>query len=271
MGLSSADDALWQTVFHRWQLVPAGVRFTTASSVLQPVFHQGQPAFLKLALVEEEVRGAGLMRWLNGDGAARVLTWHARALLLEDAGQTMNLAHLVAAGQDDKASQLLCAVAATLHRPRNTPLPALLPLADWCAPLLEPGVSTAAVARLLRSLLDSPGEDVPLHGDLHHQNIWYAGPERGWLAIDPKGLFGERTFDFASLFCNPDAETMLQPGRLERQLSLVAKAAQLQEARLLAWVVCWSSLSAHWLQEDGLDAGPVLALAARAYRLLESS
>jgi len=29
------------------------------------------------------------------------------------------------------------------------------------------------------------------------------GP-RGWLAIDPKGLCGERGFDFVNIFCNPD-------------------------------------------------------------------
>jgi streptomycin 6-kinase len=26
---------------------------------------------------------------------------------------------------------------------------------------------------------------------------------RGWLAIDPKGLYGERGFDYANIFCNP--------------------------------------------------------------------
>ncbi|PJN93199.1 streptomycin resistance protein, partial [Amaricoccus sp. HAR-UPW-R2A-40] len=43
----------------------------------------------------------------------------------------------------------------------------------------------AAVARRLLA------EDTPsyvLHGDLHHENIRHH-PERGWLAIDPKGLY----------------------------------------------------------------------------------
>jgi len=42
-----------------------------------------------------------------------------------------------------------------------------------------------------------------LHGDIHHGNILDFGP-RGWLTIDPKGLIGERDFDYANLFCNPD-------------------------------------------------------------------
>jgi aminoglycoside/hydroxyurea antibiotic resistance kinase len=41
-----------------------------------------------------------------------------------------------------------------------------------------------------------------LHGDLHHGNVLDFGL-RGWLAIDPKGLLGERGFDFANIFTNP--------------------------------------------------------------------
>jgi streptomycin 6-kinase len=52
-----------------------------------------------------------------------------------------------------------------------------------------------------RSLLDAPGEAVVLHGDFHHDNVMDGGP-RGWLAIDPKGLIGEREFEFANLFRN---------------------------------------------------------------------
>jgi streptomycin 6-kinase len=42
------------------------------------------------------------------------------------------------------------------------------------------------------------------------------GP-RGWLAIDPKGLCGERGFDFVNIFCNPDFALATAPGRLVRQ------------------------------------------------------
>jgi len=34
---------------------------------------------------------------------------------------------------------------------------------------------------------------------------------RGWIAIDPKGLLGERTFDFVNILRNPDAATALAP------------------------------------------------------------
>lgn len=45
----------------------------------------------------------------------------------------------------------------------------------------------------------------------------------GWLAIDPKGLFGERAFDFANIFCNPDHTVAAAPGRLQQQVDLIPK------------------------------------------------
>jgi streptomycin 6-kinase len=67
---------------------------------------------------------------------------------------------------------------------------------------------------------------VPLHGDIQHGNILDFG-SRGWLAIDPKGLIGERSFDYANLFCNPEAAVALAPRRLARQVDVVAEAAGL--------------------------------------------
>ena len=91
---------------------------------------------------------------------------------------------------------------------------------------------------------------MPLHGDIHHGNILDFGP-RGWLAIDPKGLIGERGFDYANLFCNPEAEIAIAPGRLARQVDVVAEAAGLDRRRLLKWIMAYAGLSAAWFLEDG--------------------
>lgn len=47
-----------------------------------------------------------------------------------------------------------------------------------------------------------PHDVVVLHGDIHHGNVLDGG-ERGWRAIDPKGLLGERTFDFVNILLAP--------------------------------------------------------------------
>jgi streptomycin 6-kinase len=99
-------------------------------------------------------------------------------------------------------------------------------------------------------LLASERDIVVLHGDMHHGNVLNFG-SRGWLAIDPKGLVGERYFDYANIFCNPDHETATMPGRLAHQLRVVADAAHLERRRLLAWVVAWAGLSAAFSLDDG--------------------
>jgi streptomycin 6-kinase len=104
---------------------------------------------------------------------------------------------------------------------------------------------------------------VVLHADLHHDNVLDGGT-RGWLAIDPKGLVGERDFEFANLFRNPDAQIALSPGRLRRQARIVAAQARVDETRLLRWILAYAGLGAAWSLQSGHDAGPGLAIAALA-------
>ncbi len=95
-----------------------------------------------------------------------------------------------------------------------------------------------------------PQDPVVLHGDIHHGNVLDFGP-RGWLAIDPKGLYGERVFDYANIFCNPDEEAALIPGWFERRIERVARVAEFGRRRLLQWILAWSGLSAAWILETG--------------------
>ena len=97
-----------------------------------------------------------------------------------------------------------------------------------------------------------------LHGDLHHDNVLDFSA-RGWLAIDAKGLTGERGFDFADIFTNPDLAdprhpVATRPDRFARRLEVVAAAAQLERRRLLSWIIAWTGLSAAWFLDDGNPA-----------------
>jgi streptomycin 6-kinase len=251
----------------RWGLVPDGTAIVTRSSDLLPVRRAGIPAMLKVAFEAEELFGAALMSWWAGEGAVQVLEHEGDALLLERAAGTRSLADMAQQGRDDEASRILCATAARLHAARSRPPPALVPLDRWFAEL-EPAaarhggilVQSAAAAR---ALLAAPQEIGVLHGDLRHGNVLDAGP-RGWLAIDPKGLLGERAFDFANIFCNPDRATATAPGRLVRQASVVAEAAGLDRARLLRWILAYAGLSAVWTLDDGDAASRELAHARLA-------
>jgi streptomycin 6-kinase len=204
-----------------------------------------------------------------------VLAHEGDAILMERASGARSLIAMARAGShgDDEASRILCAAVAKLHAPRTAlPPSTLVPLEKWFADLAlaaetHGGVFTSA-ARTARELLASPRDVVPLHGDVHHGNILDFG-DRGWLAIDPKGVIGERGYDFANIFCNPDAEVALSRGRLVRTLTVVADAAGLERERLLRWVLAYAGLSAAWSLEDGDDPGLALAVAEVAERELE--
>ena len=266
--LSDAAFAPWLT---RWRLVADGEAFVTphSESRLLPVLRDGAPAMLKIASAPEEVAGGALMEWWAGDGAARVLAREGGALLLERAAGTRSLADMARSGQDDAASRILCGALARLHAPRATPPPAsLVPLERWFRALTPAAANRGGVlAQSLaasRALLAEPREAAVLHGDLHHANVLDGGA-RGWLAIDPKGLIGERGFDHANILCNPDAKTALAPGRLAAQAAVISEAADLEPRRLLAWILAYAGLSAAWTIGEGrFDPAPALAIAALA-------
>ncbi len=251
----------------RWNLEPDGEAILTHSSRLLPVRRDGEPAMLKLAVEAEEKWGGLLMVWWNGEGAARVLEHAGDALLLERADDPGKLVQMAKEGRDDEASRILCAVAAKLHAPRNEPPPELVPLSRWFREL-EPAAAKyggilARAAETARELLAEPQDVTTLHGDLHHGNVLDFG-DRGWLAIDPKRLQGERGFDFANIFCNPDVEVATAPGRLARQARVVAEAAGLERRRLLKWILAYAGLSAAWWLGDGVEPTLELAVAELA-------
>src|ERR1700722_3019341 len=100
--------ALLQPWLDRWRLTPDGAAFTTRfGSHLAPVIQGGAPAMLKVAGSEEERRGAALMAWYGGDGAARVLAHEGEAILLERATGARSLADMARGGSDDEATQIL--------------------------------------------------------------------------------------------------------------------------------------------------------------------
>jgi streptomycin 6-kinase len=251
----------------RWELVPDGEPITTPSSLLLAVRHDGVPAILKIAREDEERRGGALMAWWDGDGAAKVLARHGPALLLERATGPRSLTAMVAAGEDDEASRILCAVAQRLHAPRGGSLPDLVPLVRWFE-ALAPAARThggllAQADQAAQALLADRRDVVVLHGDIHHGNVLDGG-ERGWLAIDPKGLLGERTFDFVNILRNPYTAAALTPGRFGRQVEVLAAAASIERRRLLDWTLAFAGLSAAWHLADGTPADLDLAVAGLA-------
>jgi streptomycin 6-kinase len=262
-----------------WALEPDGRRITTPMGRLLPVRRNGEPAMLKIATEPEERLGWALLEWWDGDGAARILARDGDGLLMERAAGSGDLAAMARGGEDAAATAILCDAIAELHRPRARPVPdGLATLEEWFRdlwPAAAQGLVPGPWAETARRLLDGQREIRPLHGDLHHENVLDFGP-RGWLAIDPKRLIGDRAFDYTILFCDPDLSdakppTAVRPEIFAGRLEIVLAKSDLERDRLLDWIVAWCGLSMTWfLEDDDAENAAInrrvaeMALAARA-------
>ncbi|MNO55427.1 Aminoglycoside/hydroxyurea antibiotic resistance kinase [compost metagenome] len=268
------EEPMFDQYLKRWGLTIDGDAFVSLNGNLLPVRQGNVPAMLKISQEPEEQAGSQLMAWWDGDGAAPVLAHEGEALLMKRAQGSATLIQMVNSGRDDEAIRILCAVVARLHTPRPKPIPELVPLGQWFESLLSAAATHYGIlehcAGAARELLAAPLDVAVLHGDIHHGNVLDFG-QAGWLAIDPKGLYGERGFDYANILCNPDEASALAPEYFARRIALIADASGIDRRRLLQWVLAWTGLSATWMLEDGADPRSRLELAKLAASALNIS
>lgn len=280
MTVQTAEHAPW---LERWGLVPDGAPITTHSSRLLPVRRGDEPAMLKLPDSPDERLGYLPLEYWNGDGAARLLARSdsGDAMLIERATGPCSLSAMARSGAegDDEATAILCDAIAALQKPRGPAPSGLIPLETWFAELFpmarERGGILARSAASAAELLAAQREIVPLHADLHHDNVLDFGA-RGWLAIDPKCVTGDRAFEYTILFCDPDLAdpeppVATLPGRFERRLEIVLAKSGLERERLLKWILAWCGLSAVWFLGDEDPLAEVnFAVAERAIVALDA-
>ncbi len=248
---SPAFDPLFLRYLDRWGAVPDGKEIVTHSSRLLPVTWRGKALMLKVATAAEEKHGnACLAAWGHGPFAP-VYAQEGDAVLMERATPAPDLTEMSQGGRDNEAIEILVEAASGIH---TVPAPdvALIQLAERFASVeAAPDEELFNLAnRVASDLLSNPVDQSPLHGDIHHGNVLYF-ENSGWRAIDPKGLQGERGFDYANILCNPDTDTALS--RFEPRIQQIASRATLDPERLLKWCVAWCGLSAVWTLQDGGD------------------
>jgi len=242
-----------------WKLRDPELLAQTATGTTYKVMYEGESAVLKLLTpvgAEDEHGAVVALRYFDGYGAVRLLAADERAHLLEFAGDE-ELALMVPRGRDLEAAAVVAEVLNKLHRPRpDVPTPQLQTLRRRFRSLFTTAALDEAAgeesiyvrgARVAEYLLANPQDECVLHGDIQHHNI-RLHPVRGWLAYDPKGLYGERSYDAANTLCNPAnaRDKVLSEGRLLQVSQVLADKMAVPLVRLRAFVFAYACLSASW-------------------------
>jgi streptomycin 6-kinase len=112
---------------------------------------------------------------------------------------------------------------------------------------------------------------VLMHGDFHHFNI--LSSERGWLAIDPKGVIGPAGYEVGPLMLNPwgshfDRLSASFSGgitdqrRVKRRVDILHERLGFERERIVEWSLAHAVLSAWWGIEDNTGWDRAMMFAA---------
>lgn len=263
-----------QDYLQSWQLQNPQLLAKTATSHVYAVEMNGEKVILKLLTpigVHDEHAGAVALDCYAGQGAVHLFRYDEEAHLMEYVDGP-DLVGMVEKGDDERATVIIAETLNKLHSAyHGKPPKGLWTLKQRFRSLFkkaeedeEAGLDSIfrRVAPLAHDLLNNPQEERILHGDMHHWNVRYHA-ERGWLAFDPKGVYGERTFDAANTLSNPVTMTELvtNEARILRNAGILAKQLHVELSRLLAYTLAYTCLSAAWSIEDGYEPDIALAVA----------
>jgi streptomycin 6-kinase len=265
-----------------WNLSNPQPLAQTPTSHIYTVTHDHTNVVLKILAPygEEERMGALALRHFKGHGAVRLLRSDNGAHLLEYADGE-NLTGLVQHGQDEAATAIIADLINALHANDAVPPEGITTLRRWFRALFlqaeqdrKRGLDTILMraAPIADTVLAQPHEPRVLHGDIHHENIRQSS--RGWLAFDPKGLYGERTYDLANTLCNPSpvyGVVAADEGRILRNADILAQKCGIERSRVLLFLYLYACLSASWtLQgaETGWEVANIIRIAEIAERHL---
>lgn len=237
-----------------WGLEHAKFVSETPRAIVYKVHYKGGHAALKIANTQiktGEEHAAALYHLWNGQGAARLLQAGANLLLLEWMDGP-DLTHLPNKGKDTEACEIIAMTAQKLHR--FTPSKDLSKLGELLSPLLTdtgPDTDIHRAKELAKAKLADPKEPAVLHGDLHHENIRQSS--RGWLAFDPKGVWGDPVYDVARAMLNPIgiSEGLATPALMQTRADCYARAFGVESRTVLEWACIDAAISVIWAEQDG--------------------
>ena len=247
--------------------------FETETSVIGFGLRDRQAVVLKVLKRQGDEWASGqVVRAFQGHGVVRVHEYLDGAMLLERLMPGHSLVGMALDGRDNEAIDILADV--VRHMSARTPPASCATVHDW-AKVFEryPASGDDSIPRDLveegyrRFLVLASSQQQPhlLHGDLHHYNV-LLDSDRGWLAIDPKGVVGETEYEIGAILRNPieQPDLFLSTATVERRIAQIANGLSVSIDRVLGWGFAQAVLSAIWCVEDGFTVNawnPALRLA----------
>tara|TARA_Y100000389_G_scaffold163820_1_gene167235 strand:+ start:347 stop:1174 length:828 start_codon:yes stop_codon:yes gene_type:complete len=249
---------LINNISKEWNLKIEEKSFKTKTGFIQFVNYQGVPAILKISSSKDE-NTAEMLKYYNGYGAVKLLRSRDNISLISRAIPATPLKELVLNDEDDKACKVFCEIVKKIHSDNNYKTDSYPEIIDWASGFDEyiksgnnqiPLNLINEAKNIFLDLVKSQTSTIVLHGDLHHKNI-LLDQEEGWLAIDPKGIVGEKEIEVSAFLKNPigHIEIYGNPQIIKGRLDIIAEGLQLDRERILLWCYCLTILSSIWLLE----------------------
>lgn len=238
--------------------------YNLSYSYVAPVIaHDGSKAVLKIGFPgDKEFRqGALALKVFNGQGSVKLLNEDLEkgVILLEKLEPGENLLSLPS---DEDRMHIAADVMKKLWRktPDVDTFPHIADLGKGFVRHREKFGGTSGplpqklfdkAEKIFFELENSMSETVLLHGDLHQANI-LSSHRDGWLAIDPKGVLGERAYEIGSLLRNPKqlATNSDLPKILGSRIAILSEELKISKERIIGWGMSQAVLSAVWSVED---------------------
>ena len=248
---------------NRWGVVIDETMETNTSAIAFGIRDRDAVVLKVVKSPGDEWNAGKVLQAFGGRGVVRAFECVPGAMLVERLRPGTALVELSSDGRDDEATDILAGV---MHAMSPNEIHTESPgVADWgrsfaryaarYAPGSDPALPQHLVDRASETfdrLVQTQVKPRLLHGDLQHYNVLF-DDQRGWVAVDPKGVIGEREYEIGAILRNPvgDPHLFCSVATIERRIRQFEARLNVDPDRTLQWAFAQAVLSAIWSIEDG--------------------